>query len=145
MLNTATVTSAGIVQQRLDEGRLRAIQFRVFALCTLVTMLDGIDNQSIGVVAPLMSKDLGLDKTALGSIFSVTQIGATIGALLFGFVGDRFGRKTAIGWCVTMMTVFMVCLGKTGPILKRAHLGMRIGEMFGTSEVYAGADHSEAA
>lgn len=106
MFDSTTVSSAGAVQQRLDEGRLRAIQIRVFVLCTLVMMLDGIDNQSIGVVAPLMSKDLGLSKTALGSIFSVTQIGAAIGALLFGFVGDRFGRKTAIVWCVTMMTVF---------------------------------------
>lgn len=106
MLDTATMTSAGPVQQRLDQGGLRAIQIRVFVLCTLVTMLDGIDNQSIGVVAPLMSRDLGLDKTALGSIFSVTQIGATIGALLFGVVGDRFGRKLAIIFCVSMMTVF---------------------------------------
>ena len=106
MLDTATMTSAGPVQQRLDEGGLRAIQIRVFVLCTLVTMLDGIDNQSIGVIAPLMSRDLGLDKTALGSIFSVTQIGATIGALLFGVVGDRFGRKLAIIFCVSMMTVF---------------------------------------
>ncbi len=106
MLDTATMTSAGAVQQRLDKGGLRAIQIRVFVLCTLVTMLDGIDNQSIGVVAPLMSRDLGLDKTALGSIFSVTQVGATIGALLFGVVGDRFGRKLAIIFCVSMMTVF---------------------------------------
>jgi AAHS family 4-hydroxybenzoate transporter-like MFS transporter len=106
MLDTATVTSGSAFQERLDEGRLRAVQIRVFVLCMLVTMLDGIDNQSIGVVAPLMSKDLGLDKTALGSIFSVTQIGATVGALLFGVVGDRFGRKTAIMICVSVMTVF---------------------------------------
>jgi len=39
----------------------------------------------------------------------------------------------------------MVCLGKTGPILKRACEGERIGEMYGTSAIYAGADHREAA
>lgn len=39
----------------------------------------------------------------------------------------------------------LVCLGKAGPILKRACLGMRIGGMYGTSAIYAGADHCEAA
>ena len=39
----------------------------------------------------------------------------------------------------------MVCLEKIGPILKRARLGMRIGEMYGTSAIYAGADYREAA
>jgi hypothetical protein len=39
----------------------------------------------------------------------------------------------------------LVCLEKIGPILKRARLGMRIGEMYGTSAIYAGADYREAA
>lgn len=90
----------------LDHGRLRAIQIRVFLLCALVTMLDGIDNQSIGVVAPLMSADLGLDKAAMGLIFSLTQVGATIGALAFGPFGDRFGRRPAIILSVSTMTAF---------------------------------------
>ena len=40
--------------------------------------------------------------------------------------------------------VALVCLGKTGPILKRALRGIGIGELYGTSEIYAGADHREA-
>ncbi|WP_218916936.1 MFS transporter [Croceicoccus naphthovorans] len=90
----------------LDQGRLRAIQIRVFLLCALVTMLDGIDNQSIGVVAPLMSAELGLNKAAMGLIFSLTQVGATIGALALGPFGDRFGRRPAIILSVSTMTVF---------------------------------------
>ena len=39
----------------------------------------------------------------------------------------------------------VVCLGKTGPILERAHCGERIGESYGTSTFYAGTDHREAA
>jgi len=41
--------------------------------------------------------------------------------------------------------LIVVCLEKIGPILKRARLGMRIGEMYGTSAIYAGADYREAA
>lgn len=39
----------------------------------------------------------------------------------------------------------MVCLEKLGPILERALRGMRIGELYGTSAIYAGADYREAA
>lgn len=40
---------------------------------------------------------------------------------------------------------YVVCLGKTGPILERADCGERIGESYGTSTFYAGTDHREAA
>ncbi len=42
-------------------------------------------------------------------------------------------------------TPALVCLEKIGPILKRAREGEGIGEIYGTSAIYAGADHREAA
>jgi len=39
----------------------------------------------------------------------------------------------------------LVCLEKIGPVLKGVRLGERIGEFYGTSAFYAGADHREAA
>ncbi len=44
-----------------------------------------------------------------------------------------------------VLLIVMVCLGKIGPILKRALRGVRIGDWYGTSAIYAGADHREAA
>src|ERR1700693_464876 len=38
----------------------------------------------------------------------------------------------------------LVCLGKTGPILKRALRGVRIEASYGMTAVYAGADHRVA-
>jgi hypothetical protein len=37
----------------------------------------------------------------------------------------------------------VVCLGKTGPILRGALWGVGIGECYGTSAIYGGADHRE--
>ena len=39
----------------------------------------------------------------------------------------------------------LVCLEKIGPILKRAREGRGIGELYGTSAIYTGADQREAA
>jgi choline dehydrogenase-like flavoprotein len=48
------------------------------------------------------------------------------------------------GWCDAGCPI-VVCLEKIGPILERAREGIRIGEIYGTSAIYAGADHREAA
>lgn len=85
---------------------VRALHVRTVALCAMVAILDGFDNQVVGVVAPLIRVDLGLHAEQLGAIFSITQVGATIGALLFGPLGDRLGRKPAILISIAMMTVF---------------------------------------
>jgi AAHS family 4-hydroxybenzoate transporter-like MFS transporter len=91
---------------RLDAMPIGPLQIRTFLFCFLITLLDGVDNQSIGIVAPLLAKDIGLSKTQLGLIFSITQVGATIGVLSFGPIADRFGRKTALSLAVCGIALF---------------------------------------
>ena len=77
----------------IDQPRLTSLQVRVMVLCALVSMLDGLDTQSIGVAAPMIAERLGVSRAALGPVFSAALFGAMIGALSFGMLADRFGRK----------------------------------------------------
>ena len=77
----------------IDAQPLSALQILAIALCSSVALLDGIDTQSIGVAAPLIAEALGIDKAALGKVFSAALAGAAIGALAFGPLADRLGRK----------------------------------------------------
>jgi AAHS family 4-hydroxybenzoate transporter-like MFS transporter len=54
----------------------------------------------------MMAPELGLNPTELGVIFSVAQVGATIGALGFGPFADRFGRKPAILIATAIIALF---------------------------------------
>jgi AAHS family 4-hydroxybenzoate transporter-like MFS transporter len=94
------------VSRLIDDGFVTQFQALVIGLCSLVAFLDGFDSLSIAVAAPLIADTLGLAKSALGPIFSAALLGAMIGALTFGPLGDRFGRKRILIIAVTVFALF---------------------------------------
>ena len=97
------------------DRRRTADPFQIVTIicCALVSALDGIDTQSIGVAAPFIAEELGVKLAHFGPIFSSALVGATVGAASFGPLADRFGRKTLlivavllIGGGFTILTVF---------------------------------------
>jgi AAHS family 4-hydroxybenzoate transporter-like MFS transporter len=101
------------ITRTIDARPFTAFQIGAIALCALVAFLDGIDSQSIAIAAPLIAEKLGLVRTALGPLFSAAVLGATIGALTFGPLGDHFGRKrcliaaTVIFGIFTLLTAYV--------------------------------------
>ncbi|MFM0060944.1 MFS transporter [Paraburkholderia phytofirmans] len=69
-------------------------------------LVDGFDIQVITYVAPVLTHALGVERSMLGPVFSSGLVGTTLGALLFGALGDRIGRKLTLCSC---MLIFAVC------------------------------------
>jgi MFS transporter, AAHS family, 4-hydroxybenzoate transporter len=84
------------VVEFIDAQPVGGFQLRLLMICAAVLFLDGFDTQSIGYVAPALAKEWGLTKGALGPVFSAGLFGLMIGALLFGPLADRIGRKKII-------------------------------------------------
>jgi AAHS family 4-hydroxybenzoate transporter-like MFS transporter len=80
----------------IDRQPVGGFQVRLLLTCAAVLFLDGFDTQAIGYVAPALAKEWGLSKGALGPVFSAGLFGLMIGALLFGPLADRVGRKKII-------------------------------------------------
>ena len=112
MIEPSASTSAVNVTRLIDDGPLTRFQIVTIVCCALVSALDGIDTQSIGVAAPFIADELGVKLANFGPIFSSTLVGATVGAASFGPLADRFGRKTLLIVAVlliggfTILTVF---------------------------------------
>ena len=96
------------VNRLIDDGPVRPFQVFAIALCALVAFLDGADTQSIAVAAPIIADNLKLTRAALGPLFSAALLGAAIGALTFGPLGDRFGRKRILALATVIFGVFTI-------------------------------------
>ena len=94
------------IARAIDERPMGALQIGVIALCAVIAFLDGLDTQSIAIAAPLLAETMGLSRAALGPALSAGLLGAMIGALTFGPLGDRFGRKRLLVVAAVTFGVF---------------------------------------
>ncbi len=86
----------------VDGQKVGAPAAMFLVIATLVMLSDGFDLSAIGYVGPELVKEWHIAPSQLVSVFSAGIFGLLFGAPLFGFVGDRFGRKKAIliGLCM---------------------------------------------
>jgi len=84
------------VAEFIDQQPVGGFQVKLLLTCAAVLFLDGFDTQAIGYVAPSIAKEWGMTRGALGPVFSAGLFGLMIGALLFGPLADRIGRKKII-------------------------------------------------
>jgi len=117
------------IPARLD--RLPWSRFHVLIVVALgiTWVLDGLEVTIVGSIGPMLQdkRTLGLTPQDIGTMASAYVAGAVAGALLFGWLTDRFGRRlifnitlglyvagvlaSACAWDFTSLTLFRVITG----------------------------------
>ena len=99
----------------------------------VVTFFDGFDMNVIAFVAPDMSNADHLDRLMMGKVFSAGLLGTMIGGFLFGYIGDRIGRRPSIVFATASFGVLTLGFGLAGSyaalLVLRLADGIAIGGM----------------
>ena len=84
------------VSRLLDERGLSSFQVKVLVWSVLISLIDGYDIGAIAFAAPHLVASWGIARSALGPVLTASNIGVLFGSALFGWIGDRYGRKVAL-------------------------------------------------
>lgn len=84
------------VEQLVDEQKLGWFNLNLLVWSFLAMFADGYEITAMAFAGPELVRDWGIEPGSLGPVFSASLVGIFVGAPLLGYVGDRYGRKTAI-------------------------------------------------
>ncbi|HEV8014777.1 MAG TPA: MFS transporter [Stellaceae bacterium] len=136
MAQAKTIDVAELVESR----KIGRVQIGIWALAFLMVFADGFDFSGPLAGAPAILRAFQAPKTELGWVFSLGNFGALLGAYLFGYVNDRFGRRNAALLAVLCYTLpalgsgFATSLGQLG--MYRFVVGLGVGGIMPTAIAY---------
>ncbi len=95
------------VTHLIDERGLSAINVLLIVWSLFIVFVDGYDISAISFAAPAIAKSWHVaDRGAFGPVFSASLVGILVGSGIFGWVGDRHGRKKALIGSMVVFGIF---------------------------------------
>ena len=136
--------SADLVRARIDEGAVVPLMWLVVLLGFLLNLADGIDVVAMSVTAPSVAASWGLERAALGPLFSAALFGMAVGAAGLAPLSDQLGRRTLLVAAMFLIGLSMLAVSwteSTASVVVFASLrfvsGLGIGIIFGSAPALA--------
>jgi len=80
----------------VEEQKIGRFAVGLLFWCFLIMLMDGYDQTAVSFAAPAIIKDWHVARGGFGPVFGAGLFGTLIGSFIFGYLGDRLGRKRAI-------------------------------------------------
>jgi AAHS family benzoate transporter-like MFS transporter len=105
------------INRMIDESKFNRFHVSVLLWCAFIIVFDGFDLVVYGSIVPVLMKEWGLTAIQAGTLSSYALFGMLFGALIFGSLADKIGRKSVIIICIIIFSVFTAMIGwSKGPV-----------------------------
>ncbi|MEL3962173.1 aromatic acid/H+ symport family MFS transporter [Lysinibacillus endophyticus] len=99
------------VAEVIAESKFNRFHFGLLTWCFLIILFDGYDLVVYGTAVPLLMEEWGLDTVQAGAIGSYGLFGMMFGAMIFGVLADRLGRKNVTAISLILFSLFTLLCG----------------------------------
>jgi|GEM_PF-6461930 len=106
------------VTETIDKAPFGAFQWTVVVLCALLLIADGYDVFIAGTVLPTLISEWSLSKPEAGALQAWALFGMMFGALFFGPLADKIGRKKGIAISFLLFSASTLLTGFSGSPFK---------------------------
>jgi MFS transporter, ACS family, D-galactonate transporter len=114
------------------EGALRRskARYRILGLLAVGTMINYLDRTVLGIAAPQLTKELGINAALMGLIFSAFSWSYVVAQIPGGVFLDRFGSKLTYYLAMTLWSMCTLVQGFVGSVgaLLACRLGLGVAE-----------------
>ncbi|MEX3960546.1 MFS transporter [Trinickia sp. EG282A] len=97
--------------QIADDARLTRFHASIFVMCCCLIISDGYDLAIAGIALPSIMSQLYVTPTQAGFMLSSALFGMMFGAIVFGIISDRVGRRLTMVICLFLISLFSVAAG----------------------------------
>lgn len=121
----------------LSRQPLRVFSVVTFIICAIVLVADGMDAQLLGIVAPLVIDEYGIDRGTFGFAMSAALVGFGLGSWSGGWLGDTVGRRWSLALAAAVFSLGTIAASTSGDVWQMAVWRLVSGLGFGSA--YANA------
>lgn len=121
----------------LSSQPLRVFSILTFIVCAIVLVADGMDAQLLGIVAPIIIDEYGIDRGTFGFAMSAALVGFGLGSWSGGWLGDKVGRRWSLAVAATIFSLGTIAASTSGDVWQMAFWRLISGLGFGSA--YANA------
>jgi len=100
--------TAGSIIERLERTPLTAWHVKVRLVVGVATFFNAFDMLAIAYALPVLAPAWNLTPAMSGLLISALFVGEIIGAVVFGLVAERYGRRTALVCCTALYSVMSI-------------------------------------
>ncbi|RLP06981.1 MFS transporter [Propionibacterium australiense] len=104
----STVNAEQTALQQIDSRPLTGHQKSLIGLAIVGNISEFFDMFLIGFVVSLLTKPWNLTGTETGIILACSGLGTVAGAIMWGRLADKIGRRRTFFWCVLLFVTFTV-------------------------------------